>query len=465
MKAKGLRRLFGDRQFYMMVLGIAVPIMIQNGFTNFVSLLDNIMVGRLGTEQMSGVAIVNTIVFVYNLCLFGAVSGVSIFSSQYYGQHDWEGMRQAFRLKMMVCLVLAVVSILIFTGLGDVLINYYLTSSESEGDAAATFAYGQEYLRVMLIGLVPFAVTQVYASTLREMGDTKVPMIAGIVAVLTNLVFNWLLIFGKLGFPELGVTGAAIATVISRYVEALIVMVWTHAHSSRYEFIKGAYRSLHVNSGLVRQAAIKGLPLMVNEALWSAAVAVLAQCYSLRGLEVIAAINIAATLINVLNVVYLALGSSVGIVIGPMLGANEMEKAKDTSAKMITFATLTCFGVGLILFIAAPFFPKIYNTTDEVRSLASAVIRVGACCMPMFGFENAAYFTLRAGGKTGITFLFDSAFMWVIAVPVAFVLSRYTTMAILPLYLCVQLTDAIKCVIGFIFVKKGVWINNIVEGM
>lgn len=464
-KKQGIRRLFGDRKFYAMVLGIAVPVMIQNGITNFVSLLDNIMVGRTGTEQMSGVAIVNTLLFVFMLCMFGAVSGVSIFSSQYYGQRDWEGMRQAFRLKVLICMILTVLAILLFVGAGDTLINYYLTGEAGEGDPVATFGFGRQYLCVMLIGLVPLAFSQVYSSTLREMGDTKVPMVAGIVAVLTNLLFNWLLIFGKLGFPQLGVVGAAIATVLSRYVEALIVAIWTHTHRDRYPFILGVYKGMHVSGALVKQVALKGMPLLINETLWSAGVAMQSQCFSLRGLEVIAATNIASTIGNLFNVVYLALGSSVGLIVGPMLGADEMEDAKDTAAKMITFSFLSCFAVGIVLFCVAPLFPRLYNTSDDVRAMATSIMRITACCTPLFGFENAAYFTLRAGGKTGITFLFDSGFMWVVVVPVAFILSRFTSMPILPLYACCQLTDLIKCTIGLILVRKGVWVNNIVNDM
>ena len=458
-------RLFGDKKFYMMVLAIAVPVMIQNGITNFVGLLDNIMVGRCGTEPMSGVAIVNQLLFVFNLCLFGAVSGVSIFSSQYYGQRDWDGMRHAFRLKFIICLAIALLAILVLLFGGDKLISYYLLSSDSEGDALATFAYGQDYLKVMLFGLVPFALSQQYSSTLREMGDTKVPMIAGIIAVFTNLLFNWLLIFGKLGFPELGVVGAAIATVISRFVEVFIVAGWVHFHKERYPFIVGAYKSMYMPAALVKNVAIKGTPLLINETLWSAGIALLTQCYSLRGLEVIAAINIASTITNLFNVVYLSLGSSAGLIIGPMLGAGESEEAKDTAYRMIVLSVLVCVGVGLILFIVAPLFPRFYNTGEDVRAIATSVIRIGACCTPIYGFVHCSYFILRAGGKTIITFLFDSAFMWVFVIPAGLILSRLTAMTILPMYTCIQAMDLIKCVVGFVLVKKGVWVNNIVDDM
>ena len=192
---KGIRSLIGDKKFYAMVLGIAVPMMIQNGITNFVNLLDNIMVGQLGTEQMSGVAIVNQLIFVYSLCLFGAVSGVGIFGAQYFGRRDWEGMRNAFRLKLIVCVTISIIAILVFIFTGDTLIKYYLLGEGSEGDIAATLEFGRRYLFIMLWGLPPFALTQIYASMQKEMGDTKIPMIAGIVAVITNLGLNWLLIF------------------------------------------------------------------------------------------------------------------------------------------------------------------------------------------------------------------------------------------------------------------------------
>ena len=459
----GIRNLVGDKKFYAMVLSVAVPMMIQNGITNFVSLLDNIMVGQLGTEQMSGVAIVNQLMFVYSLCLFGAVSGVGIFGAQYYGRRDWEGMRNSFRLKLLICVTISLLAVAIFIFAGGRLIDYYLQGEGAEGDIAATFEQGKYYLMIMLWGLTPQAFSQIYASMQREMGDTKIPMIAGIAAVFTNLTLNWILIFGKLGFPALGVEGAALATVISRYVEMFIVIIWTHCHKEKYAYIKGAYRSLHVPLSLVKQVAIRGLPLLVNETLWSAGMAMLTQCYSTRGLEVVAAYNIASTITNLFNVVYLSLGYSVGIVVGPMLGAGDMEEARVTAYRMITFSFVMAVAVGATVFAIAPLFPKLYNTSDDVRSLAAGIIRIGACFSPLYAFENASYFTLRAGGKTGITFIFDSAFMCVISVPVAFLLSRFTGLPILPLYALVNSMNLFKCLFGFVLVKKGVWINNIVS--
>lgn len=457
------KKLIGNREFYKMVLAVAVPIMIQNGITNFVGLLDNIMVGRIGTEQMSGIAIVNQLMMVFNISIFGAISGAGIFGAQFFGCDDHKGVRDTFRFKLYTCLLIVIVGLLIFIFAGEPLILLYLHGEGMEEQLNAALVYGKEYLAVMLVGLFPFALEQVYTSTLRECRETMVPMKAGIAAVLVNLVFNYLLIFGKFGFPELGVAGAAIATVVSRFVQAAIVIIWTHKHADRMKFITGAYASPVIPLGLVGNILKKGTPLIVNEILWAAGMAYLMQCYSVRGLSAIAALNISSTISNLFNTVFIAMGSAIAIIVGQLLGAGKMDEAKDTDTKLIAFSVACCVGIGGILALTAPLFPMMYNTSEEVKELATAFIRIVACCMPMAAFIHASYFTLRSGGKTIVTFLFDSVFLWCASIPLAYVLSRYTTLHVIPLYLACQLIDIIKCVIGFILVKKGVWIQNIVQ--
>lgn len=457
------QKFFGDKAFYKMILSIAVPIMIQNGITNFVSLLDNIMIGQVGTEQMSGVAIVNQLLFVYNLCLFGGVSGAGIFTAQYFGQKNHEGVRQTVRFKIWMVSIVTIMTILLFLSKGDFLISLYLQGEGSAESIAATLAYGREYLLVMLVGLPAFMIAQVYSSTLRECGHTIVPMKAGIAAVCVNLVFNYLLIYGKFGFPELGVTGAAIATVLSRYVEMAIILIYTHRHTAEHPFASGLYKTLRVPGVLLQKILIKGTPLLVNETLWAGGMAALAQCYSVRGLNVVAAQNISNTINNVFNIVFIALGDSVAIIVGQLLGAGRMDEAKDTDRKMITFSVLCCTGVAAVMFLCSPLFPMLYNTTDDARLLARYFIMVAACFMPQNAFLHAAYFTLRSGGKTIITFLFDSAFICLVSVPIAYCLSHFTALPVVAVFICVQLADLIKCVIGFILVKKGIWLQNIVN--
>ena len=457
-----LKRYIGDKAFYRRVFAVAIPIIIQNGITNFVSLLDNVMVGQVGTIEMSGVSIVNGLLFVFNLCVFGASSGAGIFTAQFHGSRDTQGVRYTLRFKVLICSVIAATGIGLFLFAGMPLIGLYLQGEGDAADAARVLGHGLDYLRIMLLGLVPFALNNAYASTLRETGQTMVPMTAGITAVFVNLVLNFVLIFGHLGLPAMGVRGAAVATVISRYVELLMVAGWTHFHSDKNPFIKGVYRSLYIPGKLLKSIALKGLPLLVNEFLWASGMAIMNQCYSTCGLDVVPAMNISSTIGNLASVAFLSMGNSVGIIMGQMLGAGRPEEeVRDHNRKLITASVASGVLFGVLMASTSGIFPQIYNTSDAVQALATSLIIVHACMMPFNSYTNAAYFTLRSGGQTLITFLFDSCFVWSCCVPLAFCLSRFTDISIIPLYIICSGTDLIKCAIGYYMIRKGSWIQNL----
>lgn len=462
MKSFNRSRYFGDKAFYKLLMTIAVPVMLQNGLTNLVSLLDNIMVGAVGTEQMTGVSIVNQLLFVFNLCIFGGLSGAGIYTAQFFGKNDHQGVQHTFRFKLMLVATILVVGLAVFMGFGDKLIALYLHEGSQTGDIAATAEYGAKYLRVMLWGLFPFALQQAYAGTLRETGETMLPMKAGIVAIFVNLVGNYVLIFGHFGAPAMGVEGAAWATVISRYVECAIIVGWTHRHSDQARFIIGAYRSMRVPLPLTKDIFKRGMPLLANEFLWSAGMALLTQSYSTRGLAVVAALNISSTISNLFNIVWMAMGTAVSIIVGQSLGAGDFDKAEESCWRILTFSVLSAIGVGAAMYACAPLFPQIYNTTQEVRDIAAGILRVVAVAGILHAFNHSSYFTLRSGGKTWITFLFDSVYLWVISIPLARILSTATVWDIVLVYGICQFADIIKCALGYVLLKKKVWINRIV---
>jgi Na+-driven multidrug efflux pump len=221
---------------------------------------------------------------------------------------------------------------------------------------------------------------------------------------------------------------------------------------------------MHVPATLVKQITIKGTPLLVNEFLWSSGMAFLSQCYSTCGLDVVPAMNISSTLYNLASVTFLSMGNSVGIIMGQMLGAGTSEaEIRDANRKLV--AVSIAFGVvfGGLMAAASVLFPRIYNTTDDVRHLATLLICISAAMMPFNSYTNAAYFTLRSGGQTMVTFLFDSCFVWTCCVPVAFCLSRFTGLSIIPLYIICQSMDFIKCTIGAFMIRQGKWIQNLTQ--
>ena len=455
-------KISGNRAIYRQFFAVALPIIVQNGITNFVSLLDNIMVGQVGTIPMSGVSIVNGLIFVFNLCVFGASAGAGIFTAQFYGSGDSAGIRHTFRFKYLICTLITVLGIGIFLWADEPLIGLYLTGEGDSALAEGALYYGTRYLHIMLWGFLPFALSNAYAGTLRETGETMLPMLAGIAAVIVNLVLNYILIFGHLGAPAMGVEGAALATVISRYVELAIVAVWTHLNHERHPFIREAYRSFYIPGKLLRGIVVKGLPLLVNEFFWASGMAVISQCYSTCGLDVVPATNISNTLYNLGSVAFQAMGVSVGIVMGQMLGANTpAAEVRDTNRKLIRIAVLAGLVFGIFNAAVSGFFPSIYNTTPEVRHLATWLICINACLMPFNSYTCATYFTLRSGGQTMVTFLYDCCFVWAVCIPLAFCLSRFTSMPIIPLFAICQGTDLIKSALGFYMLRQGKWIQNL----
>ena len=442
---------------------MVIPMILQSLVTNFVSMIDNIMVGQIGTEQMNGVSIVNQFIFVFNITVFGAVAGPGIFGAQFFGKGDHEGQKYTFRFRIMVIIVIIAGAIFLFHAFDISLISLFLSKDDPPEQTAATLEYGKQYMTIMLAGLLPFGIGQIYSSTVRECGETKIPMIGSFSAVGLNIILDYGLIFGKLGLPEMGVKGAAAATVISKIIEAAVIIVWAHTHQEKNRYIIGAYRSLRIPSQLTLGMIKKGIPMLCNEFLWAAGMSVIAQCYSVRGLDVVAARNISGTIVNLFGAVYIQLGACIGILVGARLGANKLKEARELDNKLLFFSVAVTVVVAVIALPIAGIFPKLYNTTEKIRSLATYMIVVQALAMPLWAYTNACYFTLRSGGKTGITFLFDFGYTWLLMIPLAFILAHFSALDIRPLYAVVTFSEIIKVVIGYFMVKSDVWINNIVD--
>lgn len=454
---------FSLRSIFRRALAIAVPMMIQNGITNAVGLVDNVMVGSLGTEAITAVSIVGQLIFVFNLGIFGGLSGPGIYGAQYYGQKNIEGFRETVRMKHWIGLAVLIGGLAAFIFGGDFLIELYLKGESKNIDPVLTTEIAKQYMSIMLWGLPPFVITQIFAGSLRETGSAVKPMIAGIVSVVADIVGNWLLIYGSLGFPKMGARGAALATVIARFAELAVIIILMCAAKKKHEFLNGLYKKLIIPRKTAGDLIRKSLPIFLNELMWAAGIAMLTQIYSQKSIEIVAGLNISNTLCNLLNVVFVALGNSVGIIVGQSLGASQYQRAKKEAFALMWFTGGVSALLTVILIMISGIFPGAYDTTAEVRGYATDFIVVTALFFPVQGFLNALYFTLRSGGKTLVTFLFDSVFSWTVGVPTAALLCAFTDIPVLAVYAIIQAADLIKVAVGCVLINKGVWVSNIVE--
>lgn len=455
----------GTKAFYSSVLVILLPLIVQQGITNFVNLLDNLMVGRLNTEAISSVAIVNQIVFVFNLTIFGGVAGVSIFGAQFYGKGDVKGQRYAFRMKIWMAAAICIAGVLVFLFMGDSLISGFLNSQEGDtGDPVLTFNLAKNFMKITILGLPPFALSQVFGSSLKDTGETMAPMKASFIAIVTNFVLDYIMIYGRFGFPALGVEGDAIATVIARYLELLYIVWFTYSRKKKFTFIIGAFRSLKVPRPFAMRVLRTASPLLLNEFFWSFGTTMINRCYSMRGLDAVTAVNINSTVWSVFAIVMMAMGNAMGIITGQKLGANDIEGAKDTAKKLLFVDIIINSAIGCLIILTAPLVPQIYNTSPEIHKMAATLLVVSGIVLPLDAYANGTYFVMRSGGKTVITFLFDCVFTWVVALPVAMLLTYLTDMPLNWIYLFVQSVNVIKLIIGTVLIRSGVWAKNVVDG-
>ena len=457
-------KLFGDKAFYKKVIAVSLPIMLQQGISSFVNILDTLMIGNYDTNAMSGLSIANQLFFIVNILTIGAMATAGIYLTQYFGSQNQKGMRNCFRLKLWLGLGIMVLASLIFLFFGESLINTFLTNPESIEEKNAILGYAKTYLLLLIFTLVPFTISQAYSSSLRETGETIKPMIAGALGVAVNVILNLWLIFGGLGIPALGVVGAGIATIIARFVEMIFLIIVTHCNKSKYTFIQGAYKSVKVPTNLIKNVLIKGAPLIINEFMWSLGMTVLLNLYSVRGTTVLSAFSISNTVTNLFYIVFGAMATATSVMVGQQLGAGKLENAVDNDRKLIIFSLIVCAIFGMILACIAPFVPHLYSdATVEARELSTKFMLVIAGCMVIFAFNSECFYTLRAGGVTFVTFLFDSLFIWVVAITSCYFLIHYTNLNIVLIYFIVQILELIKSVIGFALIKSKIWVKNLVS--
>ncbi len=457
-----MKKFIGDKKFYTYLFAIVIPIVLQQFITQFVSLIDNLMIGQIGSSEMTGVSLANQLLFVFNLGVFGSLSGASIFASQYFGAKDKEGYLETFRFKWLLGIFIFVLTTFIFVLFKNQLLSFFINSNATDTTNPEVVLHtGVDYLLIMLIGNIPFIIKEIYATSLREMKETFVPMLSGIVAILVNLVFNYFLIFGKMGFPALGAIGAAIATVISRFVEMMIVVTYTYIKIKKYDFFKGAYRKM-IRVQSIKKFLPKTILLLSNELLWSLGLTFILSCYALRGLDVVASFNIANTVTNVFLTIGTSLGNATAIILGLKLGEKDIKGAKEDSYKILAFAFVISILFTLIMIGCSYILPKIYNTSDTIQEMAKYLIIISALFLPVNAFNTCCYFTLRAGGRVILTILFDSLFVILVRLPLAFILSKYTTMSIYLVHFIVYGIDTIKIFIGYYFIHKGIWLKTII---
>lgn len=448
-----LSKYFGDWSFYKKVAVVAFPVMVQSAIGAFVGLLDNLMVGQLGDAAVSGVAIANQVIFVMMIAIIGSTAGAGIYLTQFHGANDHASVRQAFRSKMYFSIVIMAVAFILFLGFARPMIGAFLESEEA-------INAGVNYLLVLSTAIIPFGMGLVYSGSFREVGLTHYPMISGIIAVVVNFVGNIVFIFGFGPIPAMGVVGAAIATVIARWIEFIVIFIFAH-FIVKVDFAQDVYKSFKVSPKLMKKVIVKALPLFANEILWSSGITVIMAFNAMRGDHVVAALSITNTIANIMYTAFGGLAAAIAVMVGNQLGANKLKEAEENAYKMIVFGVQIAIFFSLIVFVLTLFVPDLYNVSTEVKDLARQFLYILCFAFILFTVNVCIFFTLRSGGNTWIILAFDSLFMWLIPVPITIVLVLFTDLNIFWIYLIAQAVDLFKMLLGLFIMRRRTWIRNL----
>ena len=451
---------FGPASFYAQALKIAIPVMTQMLIQNLVSLIDNFMVAGLGDVKMSGVNICGQIIFLFMVFMNTISMAGGIFLTQFFGAKDKGGMKQSFCFKLWTGLfVVAVFSTVCFIFPRQIL--SLMVRGNSQADLILD--EGVKYIRIIGFMGIPWMISAMISSSLREIGKVKVPLVISIIATCVNTLFNWILIYGNLGAPRLEVRGAAIATVIARTVEAVIFIIWML--KNKPDFAIKLLDLFRLNFRLFGDILKKAWMIMLSEMVWAIAETITTALYNGRGgADVVSGMSSSFAISNLFFVAFSGIITATGVIIGKDLGSGELDKARREKVWILNGAKifgLFFTGVGLLCMLLVPVVFR--NLSLNSQSICRHMVLVMAIYMPIWVYMNGQFAISRAGGDTTMGVLVDGIGNLGIVIPGIFLLAKCTSVGPVAMYVIIKFVEVPKIIIAHLWLKKEKWVVNLAE--
>lgn len=450
-----MKKYFGDRKFILLVLTIAIPIMLQNLITTSVNLVDSLMVGQLGDAAIGGVSAVNRFFMILNGGIFGLVNAVGIFIAQYFGARNEEKMKEAFRFSLISTYVVIIPFFLVAFFYPQSILSFFTKD-------AVLIETGVQYLRFSCFTFLPLGISLSISGAMRCIGEAKIPLIVSVISVLTNTFFNYCLIFGNFGFPQLGVAGAAMATLIARVLEMVILLVLLRYIN--FPFKTKLEDLFHISGSLVRQITLKAAPLCVNELLWAGGNAMMLKLYGTRGGLVLSGNAISQTTTDIFYTLFSGMSIATTVMVSHQLGANQLEKAKENGYRMVGVSAMLAAIFSTLMFTMSFVVPLLYSSASaEVLGIAQNMIRVQSVFFVVYTLNVQVFFILRSGGDAKSTLILDSGFMWLFTIPILGMISYFTNINIYLMYAIGQSSEFVKLVLSATLLRREKWVVNLTD--
>jgi len=449
-----MKFLFGDKKFLNTMLKLAAPIMLQNLIFASLNMVDGVMIGQLGESAVAAVGIANQVFFLVSLLFFGIGSGSAIFAAQYWGQKDTERIQSVLGLSLLMSISGAAIFSLV-----AILFPVQVISIYSKDPAV--ISQGSVYLQIVAFSYVITAISNSFAFILRSTENVKLPLITSLVALSLNTFMNYGLILGNFGLPSLGVKGAAIATIISRLIEVVLLLLIIYRKKLPIAAKLPALLNFKILS--ITKFFKTTLPVIATEIVWSFGITTYNVVYARIGTESIAAVNIAGTLDRIIFVVFAGLGNACAIMIGNQIGAEQNEIATSYAKKFLVFGAVGATILGLTMYAFANPFLSFYKVSEITINYTIKLIGLMALSLPVRSLNMILLIgILRSGGDTRVAFFIDAGSVWVVGVPMALIGAFVLGLPVHWVYLLVLADEVVKLAMGLYRFFSQRWINYLV---
>ena len=442
-----------ERNFYKLILSIALPIAIQNLITFSVSLIDTMMLGALGEVQLSAASIGNNLFFILTVLIFGLAGGSNILISQYWGKGDVNTIHKILSIMYRACIIIVAVFVAIATILPEEFMRIYTSDIR-------VIEEGAIYLRIISIGYIFYALTNATIMMLRSVKTVKISLVVYSVSLMVNAIFNYIFIFGKFGVPALGVKGAAIATVMARIVEFLIVIIFMVKYENK--ICLRVKHLLKVDKIILKDFMVNCTPVLFNEFLWSTGSTMISIIIGRLGTETVAANSISNVVFQFVTVFIFRLSNATAVIIGNTIGEGKNEKAKEYSRTVGVLSILMGIMAGVVILLIRPIVVDFYNVSQTTKDIAIQIMNSMSIIVIFQSFGITLMMgVLRGGGDAKFVLVNDIIFLWLVAIPCGFLTAFVLKWPIAAVFFVVKSDEIIKSIIATIRVLSGKWVRNV----
>ena len=455
-----VREYYNDPEYFSSIQKIAVPIIIQQLMFAGLNMLGVVLVGQKGETSVAAVGLAGQLAFLLNLVHFGIISGAAMFTAQFWGKQDIPNLRRVLGL----CLIFAISASAIFFALAQLLPTQILSIYSKDPEV---IALGTNYVRVFSWTFLFFAITFSYALVMRSTGDVRTPTTISVGALLISTFLSYSLIFGKFGLPEVGIQGAAIAAVIARALECIMLVSVTYAKKS--PVAASLHELTNFDRAFISKVIRPMLPVILNELFWALGITTYNIIYARMGTASFAAMSIVSTIEQMAFVLFIGLANAASVLVGNRIGAGQKDEAFIYAGRSLGLGFAGGILIGLVLQLVKVPILSLYNVSPDVIENASRVINI----ITFFLWVRVSNMTivigiLRAGGDTRFSLFLDGFIIWIVGVPMAYLGANVFHFPVYFVYLCAMSEEATKWVLGMLRYRSRKWINNLaaqVEGL